>query len=128
MLYMFLLYWDESRPSEDGGEVLQKHFEFADAARARNAYVYSEALGGASTATTIRFKSGKPTTTDGPYIETREVVGGFYVLDCADLDEALEYGERMSAFARSAVEIRPVIEVAGWDYGATAGRRRHSMG
>lgn len=127
MLYMFLLYWDESRASEDGGDALRRHFEFAESARAQNAYVYSEALGGAGSATTINFKGGKATPTDGPYVETREVVGGFYVLDCEDLDEAIRYGEQMGAFAQTAVEIRPVIDVTGWDYGATADRKRHTM-
>lgn len=128
MLYMLLLYWDETTPSDDGQATIEKHFDFAAEARTRNAYVLSEALGGGRSATTLRTAGGKITTVDGPYIETKEAIGGFYVLDCADLDEALDYGRKIAGFSGSSVEIRPVVDVPGWDYGATADRRRHSMG
>lgn len=126
MLYMLLLYWNESEPPE--GDTIPKHFEFADAARARDAYVYSEALGGTALATTVRPEGAKMTTTDGPYAETKEAIGGFYVLDCAGLDEALEQASRLAQFSKSPVEVRPVMDVPGWDYGTTAGRRRQAMG
>ena len=126
MLYMFLLYWNENDPPE--GDTIPSHLAFTEAARARNAYVYSEALGGAATATTIRPDGGSFATTDGPYAETKEAIGGFYVLDCADLDEALDQAKAITEFSKSPVEIRPVMSVPGWDYGSTSDRQRQSMG
>lgn len=126
MLYMFLLYWNEKEPPE--GDMLPKHFEFADAARRRDAYVYSEALGGTAVATTVRPTGGKTTTTDGPYAETKEAIGGFYVLDCSDMDDALEQARTIAGFSKSPVEIRPVMDVPGWDYGPSAGLQRQAMG
>lgn len=126
MLYMLLLYWNENDPPE--GDTIPKHFEFTDAARKRNAYVYSEALGGTGAATTIRPSGGKMTTTDGPYAETKEAIGGFYVLECPDLDDAIEQAKAIAEFSQSPVEIRPVMAVPGWDYGPTADRRRQAMG
>lgn len=126
MLYMFLLYWNENDPPE--GDTIPKHFEFADAARERNAYVYSEALGGTAAATTVRPAGRKMTTTDGPYVETKEAIGGFYVLDCPDIDDALTQARTIAEFSQAPVEIRPVMDVPGWDYGATSGRRRQAMG
>jgi len=126
MLYMMLLYWNENKPPEE--DTIPKHFQFADAARARNAYVYSEALGGSASATTVRPVDGNFSTTDGPYAETKEAMGGFYVLDCPDLDDALAQAEAIAAFSHSPVEVRPVMDVPDWDYGITSDRQRQSMG
>jgi len=126
MLYMLLLYWNENDPSED--DTIPEHFKFTDAARERNAYVYSEALGGTAAATTVRPAVGKVTATDGPYLETKEVIGGFYVLDCQDLDDAIAQASAIAEFSKSPVEIRPVMDVPGWDYGPSTGRQRHAMG
>ena len=127
MLYMFLLYWNEANPAITPEEAIAQHFAFADEARKRNAYVCSEAIGGASSATTVRVRDGKRMVTDGPYLETKEVTGGFYILDCKDLDEALDYAARIPDAKWAGVEIRPVMHVPGWDYGTTAGYSRQSM-
>ena len=78
-------------------------------------------------AKTVRGKGGKTFTTDGPFAETREVMGGFYILDCKDLDEALDYAARIPDAKWAGVEVRPVMGVPDWDYGATAGYARQSM-
>jgi hypothetical protein len=128
MLYMFLLYWNENDPPAAPEEVIQEHFAFARQARKRGSYVFSEAIGGAATATTVRVRDDKPVLTDGPFAESKEVMGGFYVLDCKDLDEALDLAARIPDAKYLGVEVRPVMDVPGWDYGDTAGHTRHPMG
>ena len=127
MLYMFLLHWNEENPAVTPGEAIKAHFAFADDARAKGAYVASEAIGGTAVATTVRTRDDKTVITDGPFAETREVMGGFYILDCKDLDEALDYAARIPDAKWAGVEVRPVMGVPGWDYGATAGYARQSM-
>lgn len=128
MLYMFLLHWNEQNPAVTPEEAIRAHFAFADEARARGAYVFSEAIGGTAAATTVRVRDGKTMITDGPFAEAKEVMGGFYILDCRDLDEALEYAAKIPDATSAGVEVRPVMQVPGWDYGPTAGRQRMAMG
>ena len=62
-----------------------------------------------STATTVRVRDGKVQTTDGPFAETKEQLGGFYLLDCKDLDEAIEYASRIPSGKFGSIEIRPLM-------------------
>ena len=62
------------------------------------------------TATTVRVRDGETLTTDGPFAETKEQLGGYYLIDCASLDEALEFAARIPAARRGAVEVRPLVE------------------
>ena len=126
MLYMFLLYWNESDPPVEAQNIIGEHIEFAKDVGA--AYISSTAIGGASNATTVKVRNGNAILTDGPFIESTEAMGGFYLLDCADLDEALEYAKRMPDVRNSAVEVRPVMDVPGWDYGLEDHHTRHAMG
>ena len=128
MLYMFLLYWNENNPPVTPDEAIREHFAFADDARGRGAYVSSEAIGGSGVATTVRVDNGKTMITDGPYAESKEVMGGFYLLDCKDLDEALEYAQKISEVTASSTEVRPVMHVPDWDYGPTGDYVRQPMG
>lgn len=128
MLYMFLLYWNESDPPTTSDNVIAEHFAFTGRARAAGQYVYSEAIGGAGTATTVRVRDGKTMLTDGAFAESKEMMGGFYVLDCKDLDEALELAVQMPDAKYLGVEVRPVMHVPGWDYGETNNRQRMAMG
>jgi hypothetical protein len=127
MLYMFLLYWNESNPPVRPEEAIREHFAFAAEARGRGAYVASEAIGGTAVATTVRVDNGRTLLTDGPFAEAKEVMGGFYILDCKDLDEALEFAAKISMVTGSPTEVRPVMHVPGWDYGASADYARQSM-
>ena len=128
MLYMFLLYWNEANPPVMPEVAIREHFAFADEARRRGAYVASEAIGGTAVATTVRVRDGKTMLTDGPYAEAKEVMGGFYILECADLDEALEFAAKISDVTGSPTEVRPVMQVPDWDYGTTAKYVRQAMG
>jgi len=114
MLYMFLLYHDPSVPPPP--DVMERHFAVWRDAKEHGAYLTSEAIGGTEGATTVRVRDGKTAITDGPFAETKEVLGGFYLLDCRDLDDALEYAARIPDSMNGAVEIRVVRGVPDWNY------------
>ncbi len=114
MLYMLLLYHDPNVPPAD--DVMDRHFAVLREASERGAYKTSEAIGGTETATTVRVRDGQTLITDGPFAETKEVLGGFYLLDCADLDEALEYAAGIPDSTNGSVEVRACRLVPGWDY------------
>ena len=120
MLYMFLLYHDPSLPQPP--DIMERHFAVLKESQAKGAYKTSEAIGGTEGATTVRVRSGKKSITDGPFAETKEVLGGFYLLDCKDLDEALEYAAKIPDSLNGAVEVRVVRGVAEWPY-TIAGER-----
>jgi hypothetical protein len=82
--------------------------KFGDEITERGAYVAGEALEPVSTATTVRVKGGERLITDGPFAETKEQLGGFYLLDCKDLDEAIEYAAKIPGAQSGCVEVRPV--------------------
>ena len=108
--YMFLLYGDESRYAdatpEMWGEMLAAHNAWSASVVAAGATVVSgEALATAGTATTVRQGDHGPVLTDGPFIETKEALGGYYVIDFADLDQALEFAKTVPA---ECVEVRPI--------------------
>ncbi len=122
MLYMFLLYSDPELPVPlDVGE---QHGAVEEPARASGKYIASEALG-KDNATTVRVRNGKAMVTDGPFAETKEVLGGFYIIDCEHLAEALEYAKRIPDAQFGAVEVRPVVGNPDqrWDYLASATNR-----
>jgi hypothetical protein len=124
MLYMFLLYAEPG--AEVPPDIIERHLKVCREASRRGAYVTSEALGNDTRAArTVRVRGGKVLTTDGPFAETKEVLGGYYVLDCASLEEALAYAAKIPDAAIGSVEVRPVIAVPGWPYGD--GRSRHPM-
>jgi hypothetical protein len=125
MLYAFLLYHEAD--VEFPPDAMDQHFATHRRASERGAYVASEALGTPQTATTVRQRNGTTIVSDGPFAETKEVFGGFYLLDCKDLDEALEYANMLPVASVGAVEVRPCREVPGWPYGATASFERAPM-
>ena len=125
MLYMFLLYADKN--AKWPADTIDRHLAVYRDARARGAYVSSEALGAAAGAKTVRVRDDRAVTTDGPFAETKEVLGGYYVLDCRDLDEAIAFATRIPDARVGAVEIRPVVRVPDWPYGETPARERHPM-
>jgi len=125
MLYMFLLHAEPG--IEWPADIIDQHLAFWRDARDKGAYVTSEALGGdLSGATSVRVRDGKARSTDGPFAETREVLGGFYILDCASAEEAQSYAAKMPDAKYGTVVIRPIVGIPEWPYGD--GYRRHSMG
>lgn len=121
MLYMFLLQIDPAAPQPENA--LERHFAFAERASKAKAYVYSEALQPPDTGITAYPPGAKKKTHDGPFAETKEMLGGFYVLDCEDKAEAVRYGEQLAAVIEGIVEIRPIFNVPGWPYTVGADRR-----
>lgn len=103
---------------EDWALVMKEYTEFGENAGAAGVIGGGEALQPPATATTIHVKGGKGgdvVTTDGPFAETKEVLGGFYLLDCADLDEALKWAAQIPGAWHGRVEVRPCIDFSQAD-------------
>ena len=122
MKYMLLLYGDESRwadmTPEDAAEDVKRWTAFGEALTESGAFVAGEGLDPTTSATTVRFKDGDVVHTDGPFAETREQLGGFYLLECPDLDAALGWAAKVPDLGEGgAVEVRPVMdyEAAGYE-------------
>jgi hypothetical protein len=114
MQYMLLMYFDENSLTES--QRTQCYADSATYARQLHdggRYVSAAPLHPTSTATSVRFREGEPVITDGPFAETREQLGGFFLINAANLDEAIEIAGQIPASRWGTVEIRPVIEVAG---------------
>ena len=111
MKYMLLIYADNSGWNDLSDDEQQAIHRDYMAVTEDPAVQYDNRLARASTATTIRVQDGRTLTTDGPFIETKEELGGYYLVEAADLDAALEIAARIPA-ARTggAVEVRPVME------------------
>ena len=113
MKYMFLIYDNEQNwvglTENEQGEVLRAHGAFTEAARAHGKYVGGEGLQPTQTATTVSVRDKKTVTTDGPFMETKEQLGGFYLLDCRDIDDAVEWAARIPEAGRGHIEIRPLM-------------------
>ncbi|MQA07520.1 MAG: YciI family protein [Pseudonocardiaceae bacterium] len=116
MRYMLLLYGCDDRPQPgDPGfeEALARVNAFAEECHRRGTYVAGDPLRRSSTATTVRVEDGKTLITDGPFAETHEQLGGYYILDCRNLDEALELAALCPMAQRGPVEVRPLDEIPG---------------
>ena len=121
MQYLALLYDNENSDRdltpEQQGEVIKRYFAFNEEAKAAGVFVAGEALKPTSTATSIRNRDGKMLMTDGPFAETKEQLGGFYLLDCKDLDEALAWAAKIPAADTGTVEVRPILDVTQFSKG-----------
>ena len=114
MRYFLGIYEDETRwaqLSPEETEVEMNGYEaFDKEVKAAGAYVAGEALHPTSAATTIRLRDDDALTTDGPFAETKEQLGGFYTVDCKDLDEAAKWAAKIPGARTGSVEVRPVVE------------------
>jgi hypothetical protein len=114
MRYMLLIYQDEQALSEnEREECYQESTQLARDLDASGKYLAAAPLHPTSTATSVRVREGKRMVTDGPFAETREQLGGYYLIDADNLDEALSIATRIPAARKGTVEVRPVIEIAG---------------
>lgn len=114
MKYLLLIYMDENAMSDTERE--HCYVESAQVAQeldAQGQFVASAPLHPVSTATSVRVREGKSLVTDGPFAETREQLGGFYLVNAQDLDEAIAIANRIPGARVGTVEIRPVLEIAG---------------
>ena len=118
MQYAILIYDTETaRPSpeppspEVWAEVMNAYNAYTKWLIERGAYKGGEALQPVTTATTLRLQDGRTVTTDGPFAETKEALGGFYLVEAKDLDEALEFAGRCPGINFGTIEVRPVWEL-----------------
>jgi hypothetical protein len=114
MKYMLLVYLNEQAMTED--ERQHCYVESAQLAQdlsSRKQYVDASPLHPVATATSVRVREGKRLITDGPFAETREQLGGYYLVDAKDLDEAIGIAERIPPARFGTIEIRPVLEIEG---------------
>ncbi|MFN2513075.1 MAG: YciI family protein [Pyrinomonadaceae bacterium] len=114
MKYMMLVYLDEQAMSETERE--HCYIESSHLTQQLNAsgqYLDASPLHPVATATSVRVREGKRIVTDGPFAETREQLGGYYLIDASDLDEAIRIAERIPPARFGTVEIRPVMEISG---------------
>lgn len=120
MKYLLMIYCDETADAQRSKEDLEKemgeYWAFTNEVRQSGAHQGGEALHPTSTATTVRVRDGKVLTTDGPYAETKEQLGGYYLVECKNLDEAIKWAAKIPHASISAVEVRPVV-----DFSQTAG-------
>jgi hypothetical protein len=114
MQYMLLIYMDEQALSETEREhCYQESAQFAHQLSAAGQYLAAAPLHPSSTATSVRVRDNKRLVTDGPFAETREQLGGFFLIEARDLDEAIGIAAGIPAGRWGTVEIRPVVEVPG---------------
>jgi len=114
MRYLLMIYTPEptSEPSpEEAAAEMAAYGAFTQEVNERGVYKGGEALQPTSTATTVRVRDGDTVVQDGPYAETKEALGGYYLLDCRDLDEAIELAAKIPGAKRGAIEIRPIWEL-----------------
>jgi hypothetical protein len=113
MQYLLLIYSNENDDPQpgtpEGDKLFGGYMRFTEEVKEKNLMLGSNALQPVATATTVRVRDGKTTSTDGPFAETKEQLGGYYLLDCKDLDEAIEYAARIPSAEHGSIEIRPVM-------------------
>ncbi|MDQ3934499.1 MAG: YciI family protein [Actinomycetota bacterium] len=114
MKYLLTIYGDESgfetMTPEQGKELMDAYGAFGAEIEAAGVYVGGEGLQPSATATTVRVRDGERLLTDGPFAETKEQLGGYYLLDCEDLDEAIGWAAKIPGVFQGAVEVRPVMD------------------
>jgi hypothetical protein len=119
MKYLLTIYGDESgfaeATPEDIQQVMSAYEAFGRAATEARVMVGGEGLKPSSTATTVKVRDGDTVTSDGPFAETREQLGGYYLLDCRDLDEAIGWAARIPGARTGTIEVRPVMDYEAVD-------------
>lgn len=116
MQYMLLIYASpENAPKseQEGAAMKTEWFQYTTALQESGAYVAGDALHPPDTGSTVRVRGGERLVTDGPFAETKEWLAGYYVIDVADLDTALDWAARMPNVTYGSTEVRPVMVFAG---------------
>jgi hypothetical protein len=114
MRYMLLIYGDEQALSEaEREQCYQESVQLAHQLDAAGQYLATAPLQPTATATSVQVRQGKRLVTDGPFAETREQLGGYFLIEARDLDEAIAIAGRIPGASWGTVEIRPVVEIAG---------------
>lgn len=108
MKYMLLIYENDAERVEHMDERMPNCSAYAEAMKKAGIYVVGERLRGSGASTSVRVANGKTQVVDGPYVEAKEQLGGFHIIDVPDLDTALAWAARCPSAGRGAVEVRPV--------------------
>jgi hypothetical protein len=127
MKYLCLIYenernWENTSPAE-GEAIMNEYFTFTADIQRNGKYIAGEALQPTQTATTVRVRNGKVSTTDGPFAETKEQLGGFYLIEANDLNDAIQVAAKIPAVRSGSIEVRPVV-----DFSAEAAKREQAAG
>lgn len=113
MQYMLLVYWNEAErkpdTQEQAAETFAAYAAYTEVLKKAGAFVAGSGLQDSSTATVVRAPNGKAKVLNGPYIESKEQLGGYYLIEAADLDEALAWAARCPGARQDAVEVRPLM-------------------
>ncbi|MBF5041535.1 YciI family protein [Aggregicoccus sp. 17bor-14] len=116
MRYLLSIYENEKRmetmPSGEGRQMMSAYRDFTESIKKSGNYTAGEALQPTATATTVRIRDGKRLVTDGPFAETKEQLGGFYLIEAQNLDEAVAIASRIPGALTGCIEIRPVVVFA----------------
>lgn len=114
MKYMLLIYADENAwTDEERQSCFVESTELTHQLNERGQYIAASPLQSITTATSVRVRDGKPLITDGPFAETREQLGGYFLVEARDLNEAISIASRIPGARKGTVEVRPVLELAG---------------
>jgi hypothetical protein len=113
MQYLLLIYANEAEAAKMGdagrSQMMNEYRTFTQSIIQSGNFKGGDALQATTTATTVRVRNGKPMTTDGPFAETREQLGGFYLIDAKDLDEATAIAARVPSAKFGSIEVRPIM-------------------
>ncbi|MBI3402662.1 MAG: YciI family protein [Acidobacteria bacterium] len=114
MKYLCLIYSDESAwntmSKAEGETMMREYGAFTEGIKKSGQWIAGHRLQPAATATTVRIRNGKLSTTDGPFAETKEKLGGFYMIEAKDLNDAIQVASRIPSARVGSVEVRPVFE------------------
>ena len=126
MRYACLIYDDEKKlggmSKTEADAFMAEYFQFTEDVKQSGRYVAGEALQPIQSATSLRIRSGKLSTTDGPFAETREQLGGFYLIDARDLNEAIQIASRIPSARTGTIEVRPVVDFSASQESPRAGK------
>ena len=114
MKYMLLIYADEkSWTDREREQCYEESAELCRELNSRGQYVSASPLQSVASATSVRVRSGKPLVTDGPFAETREQLGGYFMVEANDLNEAINIAAKIPGARKGTIEVRPVVEIGG---------------
>jgi hypothetical protein len=115
MQYLCLIYTDESADArmtqEQGQALMGEYFAFTEGIKKSGHYVGGNPLQATKTASTVRVRQGKMSTTDGPFAETKEQLGGYYLIEAKDLNDAIQVASKIPAARSGSVEVRPIMKM-----------------
>lgn len=114
MKYLCLIYEDEAAfgkmPKTEAGKMMTEYFDYTADIKRSGHYLGGNALQPTQSASTVRVRNGKISTTDGPFAETKEQLGGYYLVEAKDLNDAIQVAARIPSARAGSIEVRPIME------------------